>query len=148
MKVILLQNIQNIGKKYDIKKVSDGFAQNFLFPKKLAELSNPKTLARITLLKNKEEAEKKMKGQELIKNFKKLEEVVVNIKAKANKEGVLFASINTKDIAEELNKQYKIEIPEEFIILNKPIKEIGELEITIEIEKAKAIFKLIIEAQN
>ena len=81
----------------------------------------------------------------LIKNLEQIKGKAITILGKANEKGSLFSAIHKKEIKEELEKEHKIEIGEDFIILEKPIKETGEFEIPIEIKHKKSSFKLIIE---
>ena len=110
MKVVLLQDVKGHGRKGELCNVSDGYARNFLFPKKLAvEADN----AALNELKNREEAAAHHK-QEEIKNAKdlasKLDGKIVTIKAKAGSSGKLFGSVTSKEIAEEIKKSLGIEI--------------------------------------
>lgn len=133
MKVILLQNIKNIGKAGEIKEVSDGFARNFLFPKKMAEVATLETVVEAEKKKKEifEKEQKEIEGLEKIK--KELNGKKITIKAKSEK-GKLFGSITSKDISSELKKQ-NFNIKEECINLKKPIKELGENEIEINFGK-------------
>lgn len=110
MKVVLLQDVKGHGKKGELCNVSDGYARNFLFPKKLAvEADN----AALNELKNREEAAAHHK-QEEIKNAKdlaaKLDGKTVTLNAKAGSSGKLFGSVTSKEIAEEIKKSLGIEI--------------------------------------
>src|SRR3989338_4746016 len=130
MKVIFLQDVARVGKRHDIKEINDGYAMNFLFPRKLAELATPSAIA---------ELEKRKKNLEEIKGK------VVHLKAKADEKGHLFSKIHNKDIVDEMKREHHADINEEFITLEKPIKEIGEHDIPIVIKGKKSSFKLIIE---
>ena len=132
MKVILLQDIDNIGKKWDIKDVSDGYARNFLLPRRLVEVAENKTLKKVEEFRKKE-TEKQKKGlektQELATQLAKME---ITIKSK-EKEGKLFGSITAKEIIKALKKE-NIVLPAQSIKLENQIKEIGEYEIKIKLE--------------
>jgi len=145
MKVIFLKDVPRVGKKHDIKEVNDGYALNFLFPKKIAE--NATAEAIINLEKRKKEiiVEREVQEDLLIKNLEEIKGKIITIKGKANEKGNLFSAIHKKEIKEELEKEYKIEIGEEFIILEKPVKETGEFEIPIKIKNNKSSFKLVVE---
>ena len=145
MKIIFLKDVQRVGKKYDIKEVNDGYALNFLFPQKLAEMATSKAVADLEKHQKEIIVEREVQEGLLIKNLGEIKGKVIVIKGKANEKGSLFSSIHKKEIKEELEKQHKIEIGEEFIILEKPIKEIGEFEIPIEIKHKKSSFKLVVE---
>lgn len=146
MKVIFLQDVPRVGKKYDIKEVNDGYAMNFLFPKKLAEAATEKSIILIKQKLQTNAIEREIQDDLLVKNLQEIKDKVVYIKAKADEKGHLFSGINKKIITEEMNKQHHIEINEEFLLLEKPIKEIGEFQIQISIKNKNSSFKLIIQA--
>ncbi len=110
MKVILLQDVKGHGKKGELCNVSDGYARNFLFPKKLAvEAGN----AAMNELKNREAAAAHHKKEEIDAanaTAKKLEGKVISIKAKAGSNGKLFGSVTSKEIANEIKNILGIEI--------------------------------------
>ncbi|MFA5791602.1 MAG: 50S ribosomal protein L9 [Candidatus Paceibacterota bacterium] len=152
MKVIFLQDVARVAKRYDIKEVNDGYAMNFLFPRKLAELATLKAITELEKHKKEIVVEREVQENLLIKNLEEIKEKIIIIKSKANEKGHLFSAIHKKEIVLEMKKQQHADIGEEFIILEKPIKEIGEFEIPIEIKTAtgggaskKSSFKLVVE---
>jgi large subunit ribosomal protein L9 len=145
MKVIFLQDVPRVGKKYDIKEVNDGYALNFLFPKKWATLATPKAVAQVERQKKEIVIEREVQDDLLIKNLEEIKGKSITIKAKADEKGHLFSAIHEKMIIEAMDKQCHIQISEKFIVLEKQIKEIGEFEIPILIKDKKSSFKLIVE---
>ncbi len=131
MKVILLHDVPNVGRKYDVKNVSDGYGRNFLLAKNLAKIATIQAVQEIEKLKKQTEQEKEIHKDILEKNVESLEGVRLEIKEKANEKGHLFAGINKEEIAEILKKQKHIEIPPVMIELEQPIKEIGEHKIKV-----------------
>jgi large subunit ribosomal protein L9 len=133
MKVILLKDVQDLGKKYDVKDVSDGYARNFLFPKKLAMLATKGELKKLEEKREKEriEAEKDLaKNQEIIGRLEGLE---LEVEAKVGKEGGLYASISETQITKALKtKGFNLKNSQIKISTGEPIKELGEREIIIE----------------
>ena len=125
MKVLLLQDVKGQGKKDQIIDVSDGYARNFLFPKKLAVIADNKAINEV---KNKE-ASKQYKIETEKANARaiatKLSEVVVKISVNAGADGRLYGSITSKDIAEALAKQHGITIDKRKIVMSDPIKAYG-----------------------
>jgi len=125
MKVLLLNDVKGQGKKGEVINVSDGYARNFLFPKKLACEVDAAVLNDI---KNKEEARKrrealeKQAAQETAKNF---ESIVVKIYATAGADNKFFGSVTNKEIAEELQKQFGIEVDKRKIVLADALKTFG-----------------------
>lgn len=146
MKVIFLQNVSRVGKKDDIKEISDGYAVNFLFPRKLAEPATPTSIAKLTLKQNEIVVEREVQESLLLKNLEELKGKTVTITAKADEKGHLFKGINKKEIVEVMSKEHQAQISEEFLILEKPIKELGEFDIPIKIKGKESFFKLIVKA--
>jgi len=145
MKVILLQNVSNMGQKYDIKNVSSGYARNYLIPRKLAEIATDKSVKNIEILKKAHDAEIRVHKDLLAKNIEDLSDVTVLLKEKANEKGHLFAGVHNDEIVSAVKEQTHLDISPDFIKLKEPIKEIGEYDITVESEGKKSIFKLKIE---
>ena len=147
MKIIFLQDVPRVGKKYDIKEVNDGYAINFLLPKKWATPATPQAVAEIERRKKEIVIEREVQEDLLIKNLEEIKDKTVTIKAKADEKGHLFSAIHEKMIVEAMEKEYHAQIDEKFIILEKHIKEIGEFEIPIVIKNKKSSFKLIVEKE-
>ena len=125
MKVILLENIKGVGKKDEIINASDGYARNFLFPKKLAVEANAENMSK---LKNKQDSVQHKKDVEKEKAeeiAKKLKDITVNIKVKAGDNGRIFGGVTSKEISENLKEQYKIDVDKKKIVLNETIKNLG-----------------------
>ena len=125
MKVVLLQDVKGQGKKDQIINVSDGYARNFLFPKKLAAIADAKVLNEIA---NKEASERHKKEVEIAAAKElaaKLEGLVVKLSLPSGADGKIYGSITTKDIAEAAEKQHGIEIDKRKIVLDAAIKAYG-----------------------
>jgi len=145
MKVIFLSDVPRVGKKYDTKEVNDGYAMNFLLPRKLAVLATPKALAELEMHKKEIAIEREVQEDLLMKNLEEIKGKAIVIKGKTNELGHLFSAIHKKEIVEAMKEQNRADISEEFIILDKPIKGVGEFEIPISIKGKKSSFKLIVE---
>ncbi len=145
MKVIFLKDVPRVGKRNDVKEISDGYAVNFLFPRKLAVMATPQNLS--VLERSQKEVTIKREVQEglLIKNLEEIKGIVLTIKSKANEKGSLFQAIHKKELVAAIQKEKHVEIDEDFIVLEKPVKEIGEFEIPVLIKGKKSFFKLIVE---
>jgi large subunit ribosomal protein L9 len=133
MIVILLKDVKGTGKAGDIIKVNDGFARNMLIPKGLATMatgSNIKSLEKQKALVEEKTAQDYRKAEE---SAAKISELTVNIETKAGEGGRLFGSITSKDIAEALKEQHKIEIDKRKFVMDAPIKHVGEFEIQIKL---------------
>lgn len=145
MKVIFLKDVPRVGKRNDVKEVNDGYAVNFLFPRKLALAATPQAIAELERRSKNIEIEREVQEELLMKNLEEIKNKIVHIKAKADEKGHLFSKIHTKEIVEEMKKEHHADIAEEFIVLEKPIKEIGEFDVPILIKGKKSSFKLVIE---
>lgn len=126
MKVILLQDVARIGRKGEVKNVSDGYAGNFLLPKKLAQVATPNAIASAEKLKKQTQQDKEVQKNILDKNIAGLKDLKVEIKAKANEKGHLFSIIHPDEISGILKEKYHLDIPSKIIEISKPIKETGE----------------------
>jgi len=148
MKVILLQDVDDLGKKYEIKEVKSGFARNFLLPKKLARAATKQALKWLTDQKEvieKEAEEDLKKAQELAS---KLDGAEVNIDVKVGDEGQLFESINSQKIVERL-KEMGFEVKKSQIKLLEPIKDLGEFPIKVSLDhNLEAEITLIIAGEK
>ena len=133
MKVILLEDVKALGKKGQTVNVSDGYARNYLFPKKLAVEATKENLGK---LESKNEANKFKKQNEkndAIEVANKLKELVLTIKVKAGENGKIFGGVTSKEISENLKEQYKIEIDKKKIEVKETIKNIGRFTINIKL---------------
>ncbi len=131
MKVILKENVAKLGKKGEIKKVSDGYARNFLFPRDLAEEATSsalKHLESIQSVQNEHEEKEKAKNKE--KLDKLMKEFFV-IKVKAGEKGKLFGSITNGDIAKELSDYLGEKVEKKRVILDGHLKEIGTYDVDV-----------------
>jgi len=139
MKVILQQDVKGKGKKGELVNVSDGYARNFLLPKKLAVQATNENLS--VMKQQEKEKQKKLERDKAKANevSTKLGDVIVKISARGGGDGgKLFGSITTKEISEELQKQHGIEIEKNKIIQEEPIKSFGSYEV-----KCKLGFEII-----
>lgn len=126
MKVILLEDVKGQGKKDDIVNVNDGYARNFLLPRKLAIEANDRVLNEIKSKKLALENQK-LKEFETAKNLaKELASKNLIIKAKCGEGGKLFGSVTSKEVAEELFRTYKIDLDKRKILMEDTIKTLGD----------------------
>ena len=132
MKVILLQEVKKVGKKGDVIEASDGYARNFLFPRKLAQEASDSNMH---ILNNKKENERKQKLAELEAAQKlagQLKGKEITIKAKAGENGKLFGAITSKDVAQLIKEQYNLEIDKKKIVMDT-IKLAGGYEVDVKL---------------
>lgn len=133
MKVILLQDVKNIGKEGEVKEVSDGYARNFLIPKGLV-LEATKANLKENQEKNERILNRKQKEKGEAEGLKaKIDGKKIEIKAKTGAGDKLFGAVTAKEIAENLEKQLKVKIDRKKIELKEPIKHLGEYTTSIKI---------------
>lgn len=133
MKVILLKDVKKLGKVGDIIDASDGYARNYLFPRNLAKEASDGNLKELGKKKAAEEKKKNEEKQAAKEQAEKINDAGVKIVTKGGDGGRLFGSITSKDIAEALKDQHKIDIDKKKIQLSQPIKQTGSFVIDIKI---------------
>lgn len=131
MKVILLQDIKNVGKKDEIINANDGYARNFLFPKKMAVEATKDNLLKLQAKKDSKAHKKDLEIAENKKQADVINKLSLEIKVKAGANGKIFGGVTSKEISEELKKQHSIEIDKKKIILKETIKNIGRFSVEI-----------------
>ena len=125
MKVILQQDVKGQGKKGQMVEVSEGYARNFLLPKKLAIAATADAINTMNLkekARKAEEARQKAEAQDIAE---KLKECQVKLTAKAGNGGKLFGAVTTKEMSEGLKAQFGLDIPKQKLVLDDPIKAFG-----------------------
>lgn len=125
MKVILLQDIKSLGKKGELVEASDGYARNYLLPKKLAKQANAQAMNEYKNAEDSKNYKIATQKAQAEHDKKVLEGKAFAMTAKAGQGGKLFGSITAKQIAEEIKKQYNINIDKRKVVLERDIKEYG-----------------------
>ncbi len=133
MKVILLDNIKGVGKKDEVINAADGYARNFLFPKKLAVEANAENMSKLNNKKEAKSYKKDLEKQAAEELAKKLKGIMLKIKVKAGENRKIFGGVTSKEISENLSTQYKIEIDKKKIDLKETIKTLGEFNVAIKL---------------
>ena len=144
MKVLLLKDVKNLGKKGTVCNVADGYAQNFLFKNGLAVQASEKSMEIRTAQIEKEKQDELKRIEEANKNKVVLENTMVTFKAKAGKDGRMFGNISTKQVAEELTRVTKINIDKRKITSDVTINAFGVTNVNIELHK-KVIAKVKVQ---
>ena len=129
MKVIFSVDVRGQGKKGELKEVSEGYARNFLLPRKLAVEATKDNLNTMRLQEKAKQAQIAAEKAKAMENAKALESKIVKISAKAGAGGKLFGSVTAKEISDELKAQYGIEIEKQKLVLADPIKNFGSYEV-------------------
>ena len=137
MKVILQQDVRGQGKKGQLVEVSEGYARNFLLPRKLAIAATPDAINTMNLKEKARKAEEARLKAEAEATAEKLKECMVKLTAKAGSGGKLFGAVTTKEISEGLKEQFRVDVPKQKLVLEEPIKAFGSYQV-----KAKLGFEV------
>lgn len=146
MEIILLQDVKALGKKGERVSVSEGYARNYILPRKLGMEANARNLNDLKLKKAHEDklaAEALAKAEELAKE---LEDKMVVVKIKSGKDGRVFGSVSSKEIAEALKAQHNIDIDKKKMVINDAIKALGNYEVVCRLHKdvtARLVVKVL-----
>jgi len=130
MKIILLKDVPSYGKEGDEVEVNDGYARNFLFPQNLAVQATAQAAVAVKVKKEKKEKESKKSIKEAGNLAAALDDLEVEILAKVNESGKLYAAVSGKDVVEAIKKEGK-KIESDWVEFSEPIKETGAFEVTI-----------------
>ena len=147
MKIVLLQDVPKLGRKYDIKEVKPGYGRNFLIARGLGSIATES--ARVQAEAKRHELDKVMteKRDRLTKEATALEQATVKLTRRANELGHLFDSIDENDLAEALRAQTSFDIETSWITLDQSIKEIGSHTIPVSHGEIKTSFQLVVEPE-
>ena len=137
MKVILQQDVKGQGKKGQMVEVSEGYARNYLLPRKLAIPATADAINTMNLKEKARKAEEARQKAEAEATAEKLKECMVKLTAKAGNGGRLFGAVTTKEISDGLKAQFGIDIPKQKLVLDEPIKAFGSYQV-----KAKLGFEV------
>jgi large subunit ribosomal protein L9 len=147
MDVILMQDVKALGKKGEIVKVNDGYARNFILPKKLGMEATKQNLQVLSNQKASEEKKQRELLEEARNYAKKLEELTIKVKIKAGEGGKTFGSVSTKEIAVAAKEQFGLELDKKKLILNDPIKNAGSYTVPVKLHpQVIAEMKVKVEA--
>ncbi len=145
MKIIFLKDVPRIGRKYEVKDVADGYGRH-LVAQNVAFVATKETVASIEQKKLTDASLKKVHADLLTKNLYAINGTIITLRSKANEKGHLFASIHKEEILAELKRATHLDMNPDYVILNKPLKEVGSFEIPVNIKKDRAVFTVIVEA--
>ena len=133
MKVILLADIKGVGKKDEVINANDGYARNFLFPKNLALEANKENMAKLKSKNDAKAYQKEMDIKAAKELAEKINSITMKLEVKAGENGKIFGGVTAKEIAENLKKEYKIDIDKKKVLLSETIKTIGVHNIEIKL---------------
>lgn len=147
MKVILLQDIANIGRKYEVVDVANGHALNFLIPNGKAQHADKGTIKSLEYKKESEEKEMMERQKQSMEKLDSLGDKALKVTGKANEEGHLFAKIGKGEIRDALKKELGLDVRESDILIDEPLKEVGEQVVRIKIGDEEREVQVNIEAE-
>ena len=149
MKVIFLEDVRNVGRRYEVKDVADGYARNFLFPNKLAEPATPGALKKLEALKAAQEKDERELLARLHEIARTLKETKLEFELKADKTGAVFGSVNKESILKALRDHGFITKERVELELKYPIKEIGEHTVVVDLKKGvKAELRIVVKPSH
>lgn len=149
VRVILLNDIKGVGKKGEIKEVSKGYADNYLFPKKLAIPATEENIKKLE--EQKKSLEKKLEKQKenAKETFEALNNRVIRIRKSAGQSGKLYGAITHKEVAEAIKYELGISIDKKQIVFPSPVKTVGEFEVILDIGFGfKPQIRLVVEPEK
>lgn len=145
MKIVFLKDVPRVGKKYEVKEVADGYGRHLVM-QRIAEPATKDVLARIQNKMATDATLKKVHTDLLVKNLEALSGAIITLQGKSNEKGHLFASIHKDEILSELKRSVRIDMHPDYVILDRPLKEVGVYEIPVVIEKNRVTFTVVVEA--
>ena len=149
MKVILQQDVKGQGKKGQMIEVSEGYARNFLIPRKLAVLATADAMNTMMLQEKAKKAEEARQKAEAEAIAEKLKSAQVKVSARAGANGKLFGAVTSKEVSDALMAQHKIELAKQKIVLDEPIKSFGTYQLKAKLghEVTGTIHVIVVEAK-
>lgn len=135
MDIILLQDVENLGSKFDVVKVKAGYGRNFLLPKGLAKVANTSNVKHLEEIRKQQSAKIAKKMEDMQQLADQLKDKVLQIGAKAGTSGKLFGSVTTIQIADALKSQFNLEVDRKKIHLAEEIKNLGTYKATVNLFK-------------
>ncbi len=147
MKVILIKDVKGIGRAHESVEAKDGHALNYLIPKKLAIAATPTAMKEAELRRKQATDRSTINSALLTQNISALAEAHIVIKAKANEKGHLYDAVGESDIAKAAKEQAHLDLPEDAIKLERPIKELGTFDIPVATGNIFGKFSVTIESE-
>ena len=146
MEVILLEDVKSLGKKGQIVKVNEGYARNFILPKKLGVEANSKNLNDLKLQKAREEKEAAQKLAEAKAFGEQISDKQVVVGLKTGEGGKIFGAVSAKEIVDEAKKQFELDIDKKKLVLKESIKSLGTYEVPVKLHKdVTATLKVVVK---
>lgn len=145
MKVVLNKDVKGLGKKLQIVEVSEGYARNYLIPKKIAAIADRKNINEANTKSQAVAFKKKTDYEEALKQKELIEKGYIEFKHKVGEASKLFGSITEKEIADQMNKKFNLNIDKKRIVIAHPIKNLGDYTVSIKLnEGVVASLKIVV----
>ena len=135
MKVVFLEDVPNMAKAGEVKEVAEGYGRNFLLPRKLAAPASTAALAQVKERQDALAARQARTEQEVAQLAASIEGKQIVLKVKAGAKDRLYGAVTSTDIADELKKQFNIEIDKRDVVLDKPIRQVGTYDVAVKLGK-------------
>ncbi len=148
MEVLFLQDVTNVGKRGEVKHVADGYARNFLFPNRLAVIPTPALKQQFASERNKLRQAEKQQAADQEQLAAKLKQTAISIPAKANENGTLFEAVSPATVAAHVSNSIGHHIAPDNVIIDTPLKKVGEHTITVKANKSTYKIKIIIQSDD
>ena len=148
MRVVLLNDVPKVGRRYEVKNVADGYAMNSLIPRGLAKAATKSVLKEIENMKVSDEARRKVRDDLLLKNIQDVENTTVTISGKANDKGHLFAGIHVDELVSAIKEQTGLGLDVDHLVLKEPLKEVGKHKIIAKVGEVETQFTVKVEAEE
>lgn len=147
MKVVLIKDVRNIGRAHETVEAKDGYALNYLIPKKLAVAATSGALREAGARQRKVEVKRELEASLIAQNIAALADARIVIRAKANEKKHLYDAVGEREILAAVKEQARVELPEGAVKLEKPIKELGAYTIPVSAGETFGSFSIIVEAE-
>jgi len=147
MKIVLLKNVPELGRPYEVKEVKAGYGRNFILARGLGIIATKTALAQAEIKRDKLERATVEKRERLVKEVAELKQITITLTKRANELGHLFSGIDNNDLVEALRVQTTFDLEPNWVTLKQPIKEIGTHTIPVSHGEIKTSFTLVVEPE-
>mgnify|MGYP006316040943 CR=1 FL=1 len=130
MKILLLTDVKNVGRRGEVKEIPDGYAQNFIIPRKLGEPATKEKIQKLENSKNKIESDKQLRTELLLRELSRVQEKEVTIARKVNASGSLFGALTEREVYDAVKATLDVHIPMECLFV-PPIKHTGTYDVIV-----------------
>ena len=148
MKILLLKDVAGVGQNGTVKNVADGYAMNYLIPKRLAEAALPEKVAQLEKEQRDAEATRARERVEAEDVAKHLEGAFVTLRVTANEEGHLYSNVSARAVVSRLKAERGVDVPESAIVIPEPIKSLGRAVVSVRLLERRIPVTLSVEREN